>query len=262
MTVETPRVPGASPLGCRQLDPIGATGSGPGTGGWTELPRNPERALDAGASEPYTSILPFRSFPLLRTGRSRLWDRGAFLSGRTEQVSGGSGTFRLKVRSPGSPSATPALLPAAVGAPEPLPFLGRGLRKRRWCGGRSGKKGEICGWKDSGRPPDKQRTGIVEGVRDGNGESWAEKRQGRERVTEATRKEERGRKRGREGGREEGRGREPGEREESAVGAGRGARPGVQAGASVQSSCPVLLPPRSPWPGGRGEATSPVYVFF
>ena len=180
------------------MDPIGATGSGPGTGGWTELPRNPEGALDAGASEPYTSILPFRSFPLLRTGRSRLWERGAFLFGRTKQVSGGSGTFRLKVRSPDSPSATSALLPAAVGAPEPLPFLGRGLRKRRWCRGRSGKKGEICGWKDSGRPPDKQRTGIVEGVRDGNGKSWAEKRQGRERVTEAARKEETGRKRGRD----------------------------------------------------------------
>ena len=58
-------------------------------------------------------------------------------------------------------------------------------------GGRSRKKGEICGWKDSGRPPDKQRTGIVEGGRDGNGESWAEKRKGRERVTEAARKEER-----------------------------------------------------------------------
>ena len=78
-----PRCP-ASPLGCCQLDPIGATGSGPGTGRWKELPRNPEGALDAGASEPYTSILPFRSFPLLRTGRSRLWDRGAFPSQRTE----------------------------------------------------------------------------------------------------------------------------------------------------------------------------------
>lgn len=244
------------------MDPIGATGSGPGTGRWTELPRNPEGALDAGASEPYTSILPVRSFPLLRTSRSRLWDRGAFPSQRTEQVSGGSGTFRLKLRSPGSPSATPALLPAAVGAPESLPFLGRALRKRRWCGGRSGKKGEICGWTDSGSPPDKQRTGIVEEVRDGNEESWAEKRQGRERVTEAARKEERGREGGgKEGGRREG-GREPGEREGSAVGAGRGARPGVQAGASVQSSCLVLLPPRSPWPGGRGEAASPVYVFF
>lgn len=241
------------------MDPIGATGSGPGTGGWPELPRNPEGALDAGASEPYTSILPFRSFPLLRTGRSRLWERGAFLFGRTKQVSGGSGTFRLKVRSPDSPSATSALLPAAVGAPEPLPFLGRGLRERRWCRGRSGKKGEICGWKDSGRPPDKQRTGIVEGVRDGNGKSWAEKRQGRERMTEAARKEETGRKRGREGGgKREGARREGRERRGSPAW-GEARRAG---GSQCAEQLPGPAPASEPLARGKGRGRQPSLCLF
>lgn len=79
-------------------------------------------------------------------------------------------------------------------------------------------------------------------------------------MTEAERKEER-REGGKEGGgKGEGTRREG--REQPSEPGGRGARPGVQAGASVQSSGPVLLLPRSPWPGGGGEAASPVYVFF
>lgn len=82
----------------------------------------------------------------------------------------------------------------------------------------------------------------------------------RERVTEAARKGGRGRER--EGRRRKGGGNpERGTRARGEPG-GRGARPGVQAGASVQSGGRVLLPPRSPWPGGGGKAASPVYVFF
>lgn len=74
VTVDSPQAPGAS-----QFNPEGATGSGPGTGGRTWLPQDPEGALDTGASELCTSIHPCRSMPLLRMRRSRRWDRGAFL---------------------------------------------------------------------------------------------------------------------------------------------------------------------------------------
>lgn len=51
---------------------------------------------------------------------------------------------------------------------------------------------------------------------------------------------------------------------ERAAGAGRARGEARRAAgwSSVQSRGWVLLPPRSPWPGGGGEAASPVYVFF
>lgn len=88
-------------------------------------------------------------------------------------------------------------------------------------------------------------------------ERAALKGNGRGRVTEAARRGGRGR----EGWGEGGGNPETGTRAGGEPG-GRGARPGVQAGASVQSGGRVLLQPRSPWPGGGGKAASPVYVFF
>jgi hypothetical protein len=72
-----------------------------------------------------------------------------------------------------------------------------------------------------------------------------------------TRETDGGGEKGRE--REGGKGEEPGTREGAERAWGEARRAG---GSSVQSSGRVLLPPRSPWPGGGGEAASPVYVFF
>lgn len=66
MTVEIPQAPGASRLHCLQLDPAGATGSGPGTADGLGFPGIQRGRLDAEASEQCMSVL-FRSVPLLRS---------------------------------------------------------------------------------------------------------------------------------------------------------------------------------------------------
>lgn len=134
----TPRVPGRRiRWGGRQLDPIGAPGLG--LDGWMDR-ASPEPRGSAGhwGYRAVQAFLPSDLSPL-EDSRSRLWDRGAFLSGRTCQVSEGAEPSGLKLRSP-QPFGYSCPSVCGSGSPEPLPFLGRGLRKRRWCGGGQGRK--------------------------------------------------------------------------------------------------------------------------
>lgn len=122
--------------------------------------------------------------------------------------------------------------------------------------GKLRSEGVTWGWKDSGRHTEKQNGDLR---RDGSGErGWAES-QGEpetDRGGEKGREREGGRREEKEGGNQE---RGKGASGEAGRAWGEARRAG---GSSVQSSGRVLLPPRSPWPGGGGEAASLVYVFF
>lgn len=115
------------------------------------FPETQRGRLDAGASEWYTSVLLFRSVPLLRSIGAALWDRGAFIPpalqagrGRTEL---GPGDQNLPLQAPEScrPLSYFCLWRWVLQSP----FSREGVEEEAE-GGRTEKGEEVCGWKDSG----------------------------------------------------------------------------------------------------------------